>query len=111
MHTRSTVPGSVHIQPRGRCFAPHSRPILQRKVLFMAKSRGDFTELLVKKGILSADQLEEARGVAQQTGAKIAAALVQLGYATNEQVMQCVAEFNGIQFIDLTDVTIPPAVV
>jgi len=77
----------------------------------MAKSRGDFAELLVKKQVLSADQLEEARGVAQQTGAKIADTLVKLGYASTEQVMMSVAEFNGIQYIDLTDVTIPPAVV
>jgi type IV pilus assembly protein PilB len=77
----------------------------------MAKSRGDFTELLVRKQILGPDQLEEARGVSQQTGAKLADTLVKLGYATNEQVMTAVAEFNGIQFIDLTEVTIPPAVV
>ncbi len=77
----------------------------------MAKSRGDFTDLLVKKAILSPDQLEEARGVAAQTGAKLADALVKLGYASNEQVISAIAEFNGIQFIDLTDVTIPPAVV
>ncbi|MFO0845999.1 MAG: ATPase, T2SS/T4P/T4SS family [Gemmataceae bacterium] len=77
----------------------------------MAKSRGDFTDLLVKKQVLSPDQLEEARGVASQTGAKLQDALVKLGYASNEQVISAVAEFNGIQFIDLTDVTIPPAVV
>jgi type IV pilus assembly protein PilB len=77
----------------------------------MAKARGDFTEILVKKGILSADQLEEARSVATQTGAKINDALVKLGYATAEQVMAAVAEHSGIQFVDLTDVTIPPAVV
>jgi type IV pilus assembly protein PilB len=77
----------------------------------MARSRGDFTDLLVKKQILGPDQLEEARSVAQQTGAKLADALVKLGYASTEQVMNAVAEFNGIQFIDLTDVTIPPAVV
>lgn len=77
----------------------------------MAKSRGDFTDLLVRKQILGPDQLEEARSVAQQSGAKLGDALVKLGYASNEQVMSAMAEFNGIQFIDLTEVTIPPAVV
>src|SRR5436305_1175804 len=77
----------------------------------MAKSRGDYTDILVRKQILGPDQLAEARSVAQQTGAKLADTLVKLGYATNEQVMSAVAEFNGIQFIDLTEVTIPPAVV
>ena len=77
----------------------------------MAKARDDFSVILVKKQVLSADQLEEARGVSQQTGAKLADALVKLGYASTEQVMSAVAEFSGIQFIDLTDVTIPPAVI
>ncbi len=77
----------------------------------MAKSRGDFTEILLRKQLVSADQLEEARNVAQQTGAKLNEVLVKLGYANNEQVMSAIAEFNGIQFIELTEITIPPAVV
>jgi type IV pilus assembly protein PilB len=77
----------------------------------MAKSRGDFTDVLVRKQILSPDQLEESRALAQQQGAKLADVLVKQGYATTEQVMSAIAEFNGIQFIDLTEVTIPPAVV
>src|SRR5438046_1739465 len=77
----------------------------------MAKSRGDFTEILIRKEILSPDQLEEARGMQQQTGAKLQATLVKLGYATTEQVMSAIAEFHGLQFVDLTEVTIPPAVI
>jgi type IV pilus assembly protein PilB len=77
----------------------------------MAKTRGDFTEILVKRQVLSTDQLGEARGLAQQTGAKLQETLVKLGYATTEQVMSAIAEFHGLQFIDLAEVTIPPAVV
>jgi type IV pilus assembly protein PilB len=77
----------------------------------MAKTRGDFTEILVRKQILSPDQLAEAKSLQQQTGAKLQETLVKLGYATNEQVMSAIAEFHGLQFIDLADVTIPPAVV
>jgi type IV pilus assembly protein PilB len=77
----------------------------------MAKARGDFTEILVRKQVLGPDQLEEARGVAQQTGVKIGDALVKLGYATQEQVTTAVAEFHGMQFVDLNEVSIPPAVV
>jgi type IV pilus assembly protein PilB len=77
----------------------------------MAKSRGDFTEILLRKQILSPDQLEEAKGLQQQTGAKLQETLVKLGYATTEQVMTAIAEFHGMQFIDLTEVTIPAAVV
>lgn len=77
----------------------------------MAKARGDFTDILVRKQILSPDQLEEAKGLQQQTGVKIQDALVKLEYATMEQIMTAIAEFHGLQFIDLTEVTIPAAVV
>src|SRR5438477_6371875 len=77
----------------------------------MAKARGDFTEILVHKQLLSPDQLEEARGLQQATGAKLQDALTKLGYASADQVMSAVAEHHGLQFIDLTEVTIPPAVV
>jgi type IV pilus assembly protein PilB len=77
----------------------------------MAKSRGDFTELLLRKQILGPDQLAEAKSLQQQTGAKLPDAIVKLGYASTEQVMSAIAEFHGLQFVDLTEVTIPPAVV
>ena len=37
--------------------------------------------------------------------------LVKLGYATTEQVISALAEHHGLQFVDLTEVTIPAAVV
>src|SRR5438128_1845895 len=77
----------------------------------MAKGRGDFTEILVKKQILSGDQLTEARTLAQQTGAKIQDALIKLGYCTMEDVMSAIGEHSGMQAVDLKDVTIPPSVI
>ncbi len=77
----------------------------------MAKSRGDFTDILVRRQILSPDQLEEAKGLQQATGVKLQDALTKLEYATMDQIMTAIAEFHGLQFIDLTDVTIPAAVV
>jgi type IV pilus assembly protein PilB len=77
----------------------------------MAKQRGDFTEILLRRQVLSPDQLEEARGLSQQSGAKINDTLVKLGYATTDQVMSAVAEHHGLQFVNLDEVTIPAAVV
>src|SRR5579884_3999650 len=77
----------------------------------MAKSRGDFTDILVRRQILSPDQLEEAKALQQSSGVKMQDALIKLEYATMEQIMTAVAEFHGLQFIDLTEVTIPAAVV
>jgi type IV pilus assembly protein PilB len=77
----------------------------------MAKSRGDFTDILIQKQLLSPDQLAEAKSMATQTGTKVQDALVRLGYASAEQVMSAIAEFHGLQFVDLTEVTIPSAVI
>ena len=77
----------------------------------MAKSQGDFTEILIRRQSLSPDQLDEARNMAKQTGSKLQDTLVKLGYATAQEVMSAIAEFHGLQFIDLTEVTIPQAVI
>jgi type IV pilus assembly protein PilB len=77
----------------------------------MAKTRGDFTEILVKKQLLSTDQVEEARVLQTQTGAKLQDTIVKLGYATMDDVMSAIAEFHSLQFVNLTDVTIPSSVI
>ncbi len=77
----------------------------------MGKNRGDFTDILIRRQILSPDQLGEARAMAQQSGAKIQDTLIKLGYATTDEVMSATAEFHGMQFIDLKDLTVPPSVV
>ena len=77
----------------------------------MGKARGDFTEILLRKKVLGPDQLEEARTMAAQTGVKLQDALTKLNYASATEVMSAVAEFHGLQFVDLTEVTIPAAVV
>ena len=58
----------------------------------MAKARNEFTEILVRRQVLSPDQLEEARGLERQAGMKLPDAIVKLGYATNDQVMSAIAE-------------------
>src|ERR1700730_14031146 len=77
----------------------------------MAKKSGDFTEILIRRQNLSPDQLSEAKAMQQQTGAKLQETLVKLGYVSADQVMSAMAEFHGLQFVDLTEVTIPSSVV
>jgi type IV pilus assembly protein PilB len=78
----------------------------------MAKAtRGDFTEILVRRQVLGLDQLQEARNLQSQTGAKLQDALVKLGYTTPEEVMSAIAEFHSLKFINLVDVTIPQSVI
>src|SRR5262249_49496820 len=68
----------------------------------MVKVTGDFTEILVKKQIVSPDQIEEARVLQNQTGAKLQETIVKLGYATMDDVMGAIAEYHGLQIVDLT---------
>ena len=37
----------------------------------MGKARGDFTEILVQKGIIGSDQIAEAKALQAQTGMKL----------------------------------------
>jgi type IV pilus assembly protein PilB len=77
----------------------------------MAKTRGDFTEILLRKNILGPDQLEEARSLASQTGVKVQDALTKLNYASPEEVMSAIAEFHNLEFVNLIDLTVPQSVI
>src|SRR5215211_7905128 len=78
----------------------------------MSKTRGEeFAALLVKKRVLGPDQVEEARGMAAQTGVKLQDALVKLNYCTAAEVMRAIAEHHSMPFVELKGTTIPTAVV
>jgi type IV pilus assembly protein PilB len=77
----------------------------------MSRASRDFADILVKRGLVSRDQLEEARHLAESTGIRLHDALVKLGYATQEDVMKALAEQFGMEYVDLSEVRIPAAVV
>jgi type IV pilus assembly protein PilB len=79
--------------------------------MHMAKARGDFTDILIKKKILGPDQLAEAENLANSTGIKLQDALAKLNYASPTEVMSAIAEKHGMQFVDLNELDIPKAVV
>jgi len=66
---------------------------------------------LIKKGVLGPEQLQEAETVASSRKLKLQDAIVQLGYASGEQVMRALAELHDYEYYDLSNVPIPPAVV
>ena len=76
----------------------------------MAKAN-DYTDILVRKKVLSADQLTEARDLAMRTGVKLQDALIKSNYASPGEVMEALAEFHGMSFVDLSSVEIPKAVI
>ncbi len=77
----------------------------------MAKGHGDFTDILLKKGLIAEDQIAEAKALQQQTGAKLQDAIVKLGYVSLDDIMAAIAEKSGLKSVTLTDVTISPAII
>ena len=52
----------------------------------MAKKKADYSEILIRQGLVSPDQISEAKQMAKESGIKLPDALVRLGYATGEDV-------------------------
>jgi type IV pilus assembly protein PilB len=77
----------------------------------MAAKKLEFTEILIRQGTISADQLAESKRVAKTSGKKVADTLSVLGYATGDEVMRAIAKEHGLDFIDLNEVVIPPSIV
>jgi type IV pilus assembly protein PilB len=77
----------------------------------VAKRKGNYIEILIRKGLISTDQLAEAQQLAAETGAKLADSLIRLGYASGEDITRALAEQHGLDYVNLSEVVIPPAVV
>jgi type IV pilus assembly protein PilB len=71
----------------------------------------EFREILLRKGIVSLDQLSEAEQMAREQSMNPADCLVRLGYCVGEEVMLAVAEEHGLDYVDLKEVTIPDEVI
>ena len=72
------------------------------------KSLGDF---LVDLGVLSAEHLEKASQEQKQRGERLEQAIVRLGYATEELILQCLADYFNLPYVDLDTYLIDEKVV
>ncbi len=72
----------------------------------MAKTR-DWTEILIRRGVIGPDQLKES----QRVGGAVEDSLVKLGYAEAEDIMKAKAEQHGLPFIELREIEIPLSVI
>ena len=74
----------------------------------MAKQGRDWTDILIKRGVIGPDQLKEA----QRMGTiPLEDALVKLGYADADDVMKAKAEQYGMDFVQLREIEIPASVI
>ncbi|MEM9827357.1 MAG: GspE/PulE family protein [Planctomycetota bacterium] len=67
----------------------------------MSQTMPDFTDLLLRGGIISLDQLSEAETMASEQKMSIGDALIDMEYATPEQVAEAMAKFHKIPYVDL----------
>lgn len=71
----------------------------------------NWVDRLVEDGLISADQLSEAEGVAKATNKQIEKALMQLGYVDQATLAQYQAAEFGFEYVNLDDREIPADVV
>ncbi|MCA9209960.1 MAG: Flp pilus assembly complex ATPase component TadA, partial [Planctomycetales bacterium] len=77
----------------------------------MATRKQDFTDILLRRGVVGLDQLSEATQMARETDMSVGDCLLKLGYASPEEVMRAMAESHGLDYVDLREVTIPDSVI
>lgn len=77
----------------------------------MASPAREFTDLLLSRGTISLDQLNEAKSIARKDDKNVGDVLVTLGYATGEEVTQALAEFHHFEYVDLSAIRIPDNII
>ncbi|MFT5303693.1 MAG: type IV pilus assembly protein PilB [Mariniblastus sp.] len=77
----------------------------------MAKKLEGFITILMDSGIITQDQVVDAESLAKQTNKAMAQTLVQLGYASEEEVMRALATHHQMEYVDLNTVEIPEMVI
>jgi type IV pilus assembly protein PilB len=77
----------------------------------MAVARKDLGEALVAKGVITAEQLVEARDVQRSAPGDIGRIIIDLGFADDKAVTKVRAEILGMPFVDLASQKIDEAAV
>ena len=70
------------------------------------RAGGQLDQLLLTRGLLSDEQLTEARETAQQKGRSLGRVLIEAGYVTEAGLVAILAEQLGLEFIDLAEASL-----
>jgi type IV pilus assembly protein PilB len=73
--------------------------------------KANFAQILIQQKIISKEQFAEAERLARSSGSKVPDALVRLGYCTGEEVVRAMAKEHGLDYVDLSEVSIPATVI
>ena len=68
-------------------------------------------ELLLARGVISDEQLDEARYQAAERGRSVGRVLIELGFVPESALVAILAEQLGLDFLDLADAQIDPSAV
>ena len=67
-------------------------------------------EILLKSGLITEAQIEEALDKQRKTGERLGSTLVELGYITEEKIIASLGEQLGVPHIDLDSYDIKPEI-
>jgi len=66
------------------------------------------SQILLNKGLLAPEQLDEAIALQKAEGLRLDRALIQLGYLTERQWLEVMSEHLHLPLVDLSNITIDP---
>ena len=74
----------------------------------MDERRMALGHLLVKRGIVTPEQVDEALEIQKETNEKLGTILVELNYTTEEQIARALATKTGFEYMSLNSVGVNP---
>ncbi len=77
----------------------------------MASQPSDYVNVLLKRSLVSPDQVTEAEELSRNNDVPLGEALVSLNYVTGEDVCRAMAEHYALDYVNLSEIKIPESVV
>ncbi|MEN3015573.1 MAG: type IV-A pilus assembly ATPase PilB [bacterium] len=72
------------------------------------KIKDELAETLLKKELITRKQLEKAQKKAEEENKELDKVLIELGYITEKELYQAIAEEIGYEFVDLSEIELKP---
>jgi type IV pilus assembly protein PilB len=77
----------------------------------MAPILDGFVKRLIANGSVTKEQVFDADSLSRQSGKPLASCLIQLGYATEEEVIKAQAQHFRMEYVDISKLEIPESVI
>lgn len=77
----------------------------------MGEEKKSFGDFLIELGVITSDQLKKASQEQRQKGERLEQTIVRLGFAKDELILQCLADYFNLPYVDLDTYLIDEKVV